>query len=109
MDASLPAAVRRTVTTGQLVARLIKPATARLRCRFVELPAMRGRVGKPKAFVSHVWSAPFADLVAAIAHAFGKDDFVWVGPRRSRGHPHGTATAPLAAAPLPARPRTWRP
>ena len=84
--ASLPAAVRRTVTTGQLVARLVKPATARLRCRFVELPAMRGRVGKPKAFVSHVWSAPFADLVAAIAHAFGKDDFVWVGPRRSRGN-----------------------
>ena len=97
--ASLPAAVRRTVTTGQLVARLVKPATARLRCRFVELPAMRGRVSKPKAFVSHVWSAPFADLVAAIAHAFGKDDFVWVGPRRSRGPPRTAQPRRLSPRP----------
>ena len=77
--ASLPAAERRTVTTGQLVARLIKPATRRRRCRFVELPGMRGNIGTPRAFVSHVWSAPFADLVAAVAHAISEDECVWVG------------------------------
>ena len=74
----LPRAVRRTITTGQLVARLIKPATARRRCHFVELPAMRGHVGAPRAFVSHTWSARFADLVAAIAHAVGEDAYVWL-------------------------------
>ena len=76
--ASLPESARRTVTTGQLVALLIKPATARWRCRFVELPAMRMHIGKPRAFVSHVWSAPFADLVAAIAHAIPEDEYVWI-------------------------------
>ena len=76
--ASLPKAERKKVTTGELVARLVKPATRRRRCRFLELPAMRGHVGKPRAFVSHVWSAPFSDLVAAIAHAVGSDEFVWV-------------------------------
>ena len=70
--ASLPVAMRRTVTTGQLVELLIKPATARLRCRFVELPAMRDHVGAPRAFVSHTWKALFADLVAAIVHAVGQ-------------------------------------
>ena len=76
--ASLPESARRRVTTGELVAHLIKPATARWRCRFVELPAMRMHIGKPRAFVSHVWSAPFADLVAAIAHAIPEDEYVWI-------------------------------
>ena len=76
--ASLPESVRREVTTGELVALLIKPATARWRCRFVELPGMRVHIGKPRAFVSHVWSALFADLVAAIAHAIPEDEYVWI-------------------------------
>ena len=76
--ASLPESARRTVTTGELVAHLIKPATARWRCRFVELPGMRMHIGKPRAFVSHVWSALFADLVAAVAHAIPEDEYVWI-------------------------------
>jgi hypothetical protein len=76
--ASLPESARRKVTTGELVAHLIKPATARWRCRFVELPGMSMHVGKPCAFVSHVWSALFADLVAAIAHAIPEDEYVWI-------------------------------
>ena len=70
--ASLPAGT----TTVQAVARFVKPATQRLRCRYVELPEMRGRVGKPCAFVSHTWYAPFADLVAAIRHALGDHEYV---------------------------------
>ena len=76
--ASLPESARREVTTGKLVALLIKPATARWRCRFVELPGMSMHIGKPCAFVSHVWSALFADLVAAIAHAIPEDEYVWI-------------------------------
>ena len=45
--ASLPESARRTVKTGELVALLIKPATARWRCRFVELPGMSMHIGKP--------------------------------------------------------------
>ena len=65
-------------TTGRAVALLVKPRTRRRRCRYVELPEMRGRVGPPRAFVSHTWGAPFADLVAAIRHALGDDEYVWV-------------------------------
>ena len=72
--AELPAGT----TTGQVVALLVKPRTRRRRCRFVELPEMRGRVGRPRAFVSHTWNAPFADLVAAIRHALGDGEYVWV-------------------------------
>ena len=45
--ASLPESAQRTVKTGELVALLIKPATARWRCRFVELPGMSMHIGKP--------------------------------------------------------------
>lgn len=57
---------------------LIKPATASRRCRFVELPSMRGKSGKPLVFVSHTWGAPFADLIAAIAHVLSDDQCVWL-------------------------------
>ena len=39
---------------------------------------MSMHIGKPCAFVSHVWSALFADLVAAIAHAIPEDEYVWI-------------------------------
>ena len=48
--ASLPESERRTIKTGELVAHLIKPATARWRCRFVELPGMRMHIGKGVRF-----------------------------------------------------------
>ena len=42
-------------TTGEVVGRIVKPRTASTRCRYTELPQMRGSVGKPKSFVSHTW------------------------------------------------------
>ena len=42
-------------TTGAVVGLIVKPRTARTRCRYTELPEMRGSIGKPKAFVSHTW------------------------------------------------------
>ena len=76
--ATLPAAEQRALTTAQVVAQIVKPETASSRCRYVELPQMRQNIGKPRAFVSHTWSALFSDLVAAIAHAFADEQFVWI-------------------------------
>jgi len=39
---------------------------------------MRGRTGEPRAFVSHTWKAPFADLVAAVSFVLQSNDYVWV-------------------------------
>ena len=39
---------------------------------------MRGKLGKPRVFVSHTWGAPFADLIAAIAHVLSDDQCVWL-------------------------------
>ena len=76
---SLPVSAKHTLTTGQVAAKIVKPATAHHRCPFVELPAVRAHdVGPPRAFVSHTWGAPFADLVAAIMHMFKPSDFVWI-------------------------------
>jgi len=55
--ASLPESARRTVKTGELVALLIKPATARWRCRFVELPGMSMHIGKPRVHSFHTSGA----------------------------------------------------
>ena len=74
----LAAALPADATTAQVVASFVKPATASRRCRFVELPLIQSYTGQPKAFVSHTWGAPFADLVAAISHVLGKDQCVWL-------------------------------
>ena len=39
---------------------------------------MQNHVGEPRAFVSHTWKAPFADLVAAITHVLGDCEYVWL-------------------------------
>ena len=53
-------------TTGEVVGLIVKPRTARTRCRYTELPQMRGHVGTPKSFVSHTWGGAPA---ASPAHA----------------------------------------
>ena len=75
---SMPMSIRQSITTAQVVRHLVKPASLHRRCRFFELPAMRSWTGAPCAFVSHTWDAPFAELVAAIAHVIGEDEYVWL-------------------------------
>ena len=58
---------------AQVVERVVKPATATTRARYSELPALAPCVGVAAVFVSHVWNAPFADTVAAIAHILEDD------------------------------------
>ena len=87
--ASLSTAQRRELTTAQVVAQIVKPATASTRCRYVELPEMRHNIGAPRGFVSHTWSGRFADLVAAVAQVFTEDQYVWVdifAVRQVTGH-----------------------
>ena len=67
----------RALTTGQVVERVVKPATAATRCRYVEL-LDEGDVGEADLFCSHTWQASFADLVAAIAHVATDDMYVWL-------------------------------
>ena len=74
LGAKLPAGI----TTVEVVESVIKPQTASCRCRYVELPEMQKHIGTPRAFVSHTWKAPFADLVAAIAYVLGKQECVWL-------------------------------
>ena len=64
-------------TTAEVVERVIKPATAGRRCRFVELMA-EGDVGEADLFASHTWGASFVDLVAAICHVATDEMYVWV-------------------------------
>ena len=56
------------------------PMTSEKRCRFVELPSMMENdiVGPATTFISHCWSAPFGDAVAAMCD--GRSDYsvrVW--------------------------------
>eukprot|EP00854_Cymbomonas_tetramitiformis_P013797 gene13797-16308_t len=66
--------------TSEVVAKVIQPCTECLRCRYVELPQMTSdnTVGCAEVFVSHTWGAPFADTVAAIAHALPDAARVWL-------------------------------
>ena len=67
----------RALTTGQVVERVVRPATAATRCRYVEL-LDEGDVGEADLFVSHTWQASFVDLVAAIVHVATDEMFVWL-------------------------------
>ena len=63
------AKVPRDWTTAMVVERIIKPATADRRCRFVETLTDPGSTGAATLFGSHTWAASFVDLVAAITCA----------------------------------------
>eukprot|EP00240_Pyramimonas_obovata_P004351 CAMPEP_0118950670 /NCGR_PEP_ID=MMETSP1169-20130426/51793_1 /TAXON_ID=36882 /ORGANISM="Pyramimonas obovata, Strain CCMP722" /LENGTH=345 /DNA_ID=CAMNT_0006897559 /DNA_START=163 /DNA_END=1197 /DNA_ORIENTATION=+ len=68
----------RAMKTYEVVQRVIQPATDQARCRYVELPEMVDHVGRAQVFVSHTWGAPFANTVAAIAHALPDCAYVWL-------------------------------
>jgi hypothetical protein len=65
-------------STAEVVTIAIKPMTAHLNCRYVELPLEAGTKGVPKVFVSHCWGGKFSDLVSALASVLDDDDYVWI-------------------------------
>jgi hypothetical protein len=76
-----------TLSTAQVVSRVIKPATKHKHCSYAEL--LRGKadasgrphVGLATVFVSHAWDNAFADLQDALMERFGADEdvFLWNG------------------------------
>ena len=71
--------VPRDMTTFDVVQTIIKPETQARFCRYVALieEAEPGAVGPVDGFASHTWQALFWDLVAALAHVFDDDAYVW--------------------------------
>ena len=67
-----------TVPTWKVRRDYILPATDEGRLRYVELPHMAGSVGQASTFVSHTWSAPWGDLVAAVSDGADRTRRIWV-------------------------------
>ncbi|KAK3253239.1 hypothetical protein CYMTET_37502 [Cymbomonas tetramitiformis] len=69
-----------TWPTWKVVRDIVKPMTARARCRYTELPSMRagGNVGPAQLFVSHAWAAMWGHLVAAVVASAPRGAHVWL-------------------------------
>ena len=72
--------VPRKMATFQVVQTIIKPNTRARFCRYVTLieELEPNAVGPADCFASNTWGARFWDLVAALAHVFDDDAYVWV-------------------------------
>ncbi|GAX76256.1 hypothetical protein CEUSTIGMA_g3700.t1 [Chlamydomonas eustigma] len=73
-----------SLTTADIVMKIIKPATEPRKCRFADLTevVLPSDVREPDFFVSHCWAARFHNLVALVcSHLEGADPkqmFVWL-------------------------------
>lgn len=59
--------------TWWVVEFVIKPLTAERRCRFTELPELKGYVGQAHTFASHAWAGLWGDLIAGLKHGLDSD------------------------------------
>ena len=72
------------LTTGQVCARVVRPATKELRVSYAELLGSAGGaaalVGTATVFVSHAWDTQFRCLYEALLDHFGDDSrvFLWL-------------------------------
>ena len=57
---------------------IIVPATRETRCRYADLPELKGCFGPATVFMSHCWGATFGDLIGAACHGARKDRVVWI-------------------------------
>eukprot|EP00873_Tetraselmis_striata_P033726 jgi/Tetstr1/453990/TSEL_040909.t1 len=68
-------------TTGEVVENIVKPDTQHRQCRYFEILEPND-VGHPDYFVSHQWSAVFAevagDVLQALRNADPRTTYVWV-------------------------------
>ena len=72
----------KSLSTQKVVTKLIIPATEKDKTRYVDLLPPH-QVALPNYFVSHVWSAPFLDLIESLKQYVDstkrtKDVFVWI-------------------------------
>ena len=70
----------RNLSTRQVRRNIVVPMTSSTRCRFVDLPTLRGTeiVGQATTFISHSWFATFGDLVDAISEGADYERIVWI-------------------------------
>merc|ERR1712166_1437548 len=64
--------------TWMIVRDIIVPATSETRCRYAELPELKGCFGPATVFMSHCWGAKFGDLIGAACHGARTDRVVWI-------------------------------
>ena len=68
-------------STEEVVAEIVVPDTRKNKCRYVDL-LPKNSVSLPTYFASHVWSAPFLDLIDSLREYIGdnvkQDVFVWI-------------------------------
>eukprot|EP00854_Cymbomonas_tetramitiformis_P005258 gene5258-6392_t len=53
----------RQLSTKEVVEMVVIPATREAACRYIALPQMRGDVGRPTFFLSHMWAGQFSKLL----------------------------------------------
>ena len=54
-------------SSWEVIRKIIKPETEGLRCRYVDLPAMKDHVGQASTFISYAQAGRWGDLVAAVS------------------------------------------
>jgi hypothetical protein len=64
--------------TWQVVRDIVVPATSETRCRYADLPELKGCFGPATVFMSHCWGASFGDLIGAACNGARKDRIVWI-------------------------------
>jgi len=64
--------------TYKVMRDIIVPATRDTRCRYADLPELKGCFGPATVFMSHCWGATFGDLIGAACHGARKDRVVWI-------------------------------
>lgn len=68
------------MTTSDVVAQHIQPATQASRCRYVELPeVVTSKVtGNKTCYVIHCWEGRWLDLIAGLSHVMRDEGSVWI-------------------------------
>ena len=61
-----------------VIRHIIKPATEKTRCRYVELPEMIEYVGPAQSFISYAQQGCWGDLVAAVCDGADPKRYVWI-------------------------------
>jgi len=67
-----------SMTSWEIIRKIIKPETSSRRCRYVELDHMKDFVGHANSFISYAQAGLWGDLVSAVADHADYDRYVWI-------------------------------
>jgi len=86
-----------SMTSWEIIRKIIKPQTSSSRCRYVELDYMKEYVGEAHSFISYAQAGLFGDLVAAVADHADYDRYVWIDIFAVRQWPSDTPDLDFAS------------